>query len=481
MLQRTEFVLLAVAGTLLVACAIALTLLSSQFTYEYAVPDMPVLVFVAVLAAAGAAYLLAAYATFRIAQTELATSGWTSALVLVVLCGGIARAVLAFSEPMLEDDYQRYLLDGAMTVAGHNPYAITPSGLEATTDPELKSLATSAGVVLLRINHPEIRTIYPPGAQVFFALAHLIKPFSLPAWRGVVMAADLATFALLLALLHTAGRPLIWSTLYWWNPIVIKELTNSVHMEAVLMPFILAAVWCAVRRRPWAATLFVAAAGAIKIWPLALFPILMRCASKRWAVWLGTMVLLGGITLLWVTPMVLAGLDQSAGVVAYAEKWRTNSAMFSTLLGIANLTGIPDLIGLSFNHVARGLILLIVFAAGLSLAVRRPENIEVAIQRIGLIVIVIFLVSPAQFPWYVVWISPFLAFLPLPGLLVLALTMPLYYVAFHLMSINAFPLFNNIVIWLVWCPVWALLIMQLLLQGPIRRGQTAATLTRHTG
>jgi len=476
--DRTAFIWLACAGAALLAGFAVLAAISWRFGYAFDVPEMPILAMVSVLVATGLVFAVAAFVISRAGAGAVTAPSQKRLFILILLVGAAARLVLVASTPVLEDDYQRYLWDGAVTAAGYNPYAIVPGKAPASHDPAIRDLAESAGLTLERVNHPEIRTVYPPGAQAFFALAHLMQPFSRGAWRAVVITADAITFGLVLLLLHYAGRSLVWSGLYWWNPLVIKELTNSLHMEAVLMPFILGAVVFAVRKQPWLASLAIGLAGAIKIWPLALAPVLIRSASTRLPVYLGAALLIAGITALWVAPIVFAGLDQSAGLVAYAGKWRTNSGSFSLLLWFTETAGLPPLTGLTANVLARGIIAVIIVTAGFTMAVRRANTPLAVIQRTAVVAGIIFLVSPAQFPWYVVWIAPFLAFVPLPGLIALAATMPLYYVAFHLMSIDRFELFNGLVIWLVWCPVWALLIIQAALHGPMRRGQAAAVLTR---
>jgi len=451
--------------------------MSWRFGYDFEVDEMPIGALVGTLAVCGLAYGTAALVLNFISSDPDRNAPSGRMLLGVIAVGAIARLVLVGSEPMLEDDYQRYLWDGAVSAAGYNPYAIAPNTALISDNAGVKALAERAGYTLQRINHPELRTIYPPGAQAFFALAHVIKPFSLAAWRGMVMLADAATFALILLLLQIAGRPLYWSALYWWNPLVIKELTNSVHMEAVLMPFVLLAVWLAARRRPWLAATAIAVAGAIKIWPLVLAPVLLRAATSRWAVRIGAAVLIAVLTVICLIPMVTAGLDQSAGVVAYAEKWRTNGAAFSAFIWLAEASGLPSLAGVSANHAARAFVVVIVAAAALLLPMRPHDGPADVIQRAGLLTIIVFLVTPAQFPWYVVWIAPFLAILPLPGLVALAITMPLYYSAFYLMTINAFETYSQVVVWIVWAPVWLLLVLQLLLQGPLQRGRSQATLT----
>jgi len=77
---------------------------------------------------------------------------------------------MLFTAPILEDDYYRYLWDGAVTANALNPYAYSPQQVLKGTDipVELTQLAEESGEVIHSINHPEIRTIYPPIAQAFF-------------------------------------------------------------------------------------------------------------------------------------------------------------------------------------------------------------------------------------------------------------------------------------------------------------------------
>jgi hypothetical protein len=130
--------------------------------------------------------------------------------------------------------------------------------------------------VLERINHSDLRTIYPPVAQGVFALAHWIGPWKLTAWRGLILILDMVTIALLLALLRDLGRSPLWAALYWWNPIVLKELFNSAHMDAIIVPLILGALLLAIRKRPLAATACLTLAAGAKIWPLILLPLVWR-------------------------------------------------------------------------------------------------------------------------------------------------------------------------------------------------------------
>ena len=104
-----------VGWTLSTACV------SRAFGYDTDVIDMPVLAITGLLLAAGLAYAVIA---LRL-DGSMPTDGLSqsSAFAIMVAAGLAARLILFSSEPILEDDYQRYLWDGAVTASGLNPYA----------------------------------------------------------------------------------------------------------------------------------------------------------------------------------------------------------------------------------------------------------------------------------------------------------------------------------------------------------------------
>ena len=197
-------------GIAVVTCGYALliAILSRQFGYDRDVADMPVLLATACFVGAG--LLFAAILPGRISASANLEAGGTAQLLAIVLVGGlIARLILFASEPILEDDYLRYLWDGAVSAHAMNPYDVAPrTVIDAGPAHPLSGLAADSGPVLRRINHPQLPTIYPPVAQAAFAFAHWISPWSLTAWRSVLMLCDAATLLALLGLLKETGRSL---------------------------------------------------------------------------------------------------------------------------------------------------------------------------------------------------------------------------------------------------------------------------------
>jgi hypothetical protein len=75
-----------------------------------------------------------------------------------------------------------------------------------------------------------------------------------------------------------------------------------------------------------------------------------------------------------------------------------------------------------------------------------------------------FLLSPAQFPWYFLWVLPLLPFEPRAPLLLLTALLPLYYLRFYFKDLGRVNTFDYGIVWLEYAPVWALLVWEGLAQ-----------------
>ncbi|MEQ1614311.1 MAG: hypothetical protein ABL904_16305, partial [Hyphomicrobiaceae bacterium] len=325
-----------VAAAWLVLAAAAFIAYRARFDYAFELIEIPAVPLAVGLMLAGLMVLPLPWLIGR--SKQLAPGEANRLLVFIVVVGLLLRGVLFVTEPALEDDYNRYLWDGGVTAHGLSPYALSPaSALEQGEDTMIGRLAMSAGVVMERINHPDLKTIYPPVTQAAFALAHFMAPWSLTAWRFVCLAGEMSTLALLLMLLADARRSPLWVALYWWNPLIIKEMINSAHMEAILMPLVLSALLLAARRRILPAIGMLGLAAGAKLWPILLAPLLLRPLLDRPRVLVACVALLGFLLTLWVVPPLLGGIDETSGFVAFANYWQTNSALFPTVAKLVDV------------------------------------------------------------------------------------------------------------------------------------------------
>jgi alpha-1,6-mannosyltransferase len=377
--------------------------------------------------------------------------------------------------PIQEDDPYRYLWDGALVAHGLDPYRQAPGAFQGNPsgDPSLAArLAEQSDGVLERVNYPWLRTLYPTLAQAAFGFAHGLAPWSLSAWRGVVAAFDLVTFYMLCRL----GVPVAGLLIYGWNPLLIKEVYNSAHVDALLLPFLLAAVTCLQRERPIAATAAVGVASCIKLWPVLLMPIAWRRLTRRPRVLLCSLLLSAGALAVALLPVVLSGMDRSSGLAAYARYWEMNDALFVLISWFSHavayrMTLSPDLAALMPRVAAA-----VVAAGGIGwLAWRR--DLMVGPQLLAATTLLILL-SPTQFPWYYLWLLPFLALHPHPALILCAALLPMYYLR-PLMAFHGYAAaFDYGVVWIQHGPVIAWLFRDWLVRGGL--GQAGRSVAEGT-
>ena len=363
-------------------------------------------------------------------------------LAAAILLGFLARLVFFGSTPMFEDDWHRYLWDGAVVNAGLDPYAASPAqglsvdlegnAIAISSDPtiaRLQSIGADHPHFPERINYPYVTTIYPPLALSAFAAANLIAPFNLDAFRLVLLVADTATIALLIFLLRAYGRSPYWAVLYWWNPILIITGFNAAHMDILLGPFLLAALAFATFRRPRLAAIGLAAAAGIKLWPIVLAPVVFRAWRKD----IKEILISGSVfaisLLAFTAPLILSLQSQHSGLGAYATGWVTNSFLFS--YASAGLSAITE----NGAQVIRIFIAGIVGAAACWFAFSRRGLAAPLPAAMMLTVVLLFFLSPTGYPWYAAWFLLLAPFAPLAGVALLTVLLPIYYLRF-LMAAN---------------------------------------------
>ncbi len=442
-------------GMAIATPVLLISVISSRFDYEFENIDKPIIVLVVLLMAAGAAYLWVVW-RFEEGPPGRGLFGW------VFLLGLSMRVAFLGSAPILEDDAYRYLWDGGVVAKGFSPYRYSPRDVLAcqadTVPEELCRLGQEAPVVLKRINYPWLRTIYPPLAQAAFALAHVIRPWSLDAWRIVLLSMDVLTFYLLFTVLHRVHLSLRGMVIYWWNPLLVKEFYNSGHMDLLLLPLLLSCLLLVCRGRVVSASGTLGLAVGVKFWPAILLPLVLRPILSRPKMLLPALALFATISFAMFLPLYAGGLDSRSGFVAYSRFWEMNDALF--MLVRWGVQGIKDLAGMdlaSAQTLTRIAVagILVLFVA---LLVRRDDHRPAVIGRRFLyIVAALYLLSPTQFPWYSLWMLPFLAIQPRFSLLVLTALLPLYYLRFHLSARGMVEVHDMGIVWLESVPIWCLL------------------------
>lgn len=448
-------------GIVLVCLQFVLFSLSPRFAYGGDPLRRPILFYVTIQVICGVLFLLAAAGNSKDVISSKRLMVWAIAVGIGL------RICMIGSTPILEDDYYRYLWDGAVTANGVNPYSFAPSQiLEGDRNPGeipavLFELAEDSGVVVSRVNHPHVRTIYPPVAQAAFALAHILHPWSLFSWRMVLLLFDMGTFVLIILILRTLGLPLLCSVVYWWNPIVIKETFNSGHMDVLVLPFVLGAILLSIKKRRLSSVVSLALAVGVKVWPIALLPLILRPLWGKPKLVLAALLLFGFLVSLMFIPIYLGGLESDSGFVAYGQRWEMNDALFMIFIwGAKVFSKVVGIFSGQEKLIARAVALLLLAAWIGWLARHRFEDNANFCERCLFAIAGIFLLSPAQYPWYYIWMVPLLAIRPRLSLLLWTALLPLYYLRFYFHAHDDVRIFDHGIVWLEHVPVWGLLIWE---------------------
>jgi alpha-1,6-mannosyltransferase len=330
--------------------------------------------------------------------------------VLAALMGAAVayRLLVLPTEPTLSTDVYRYVWDGRVAAAGISPYAYP------ATAPELHGLRDAH--VFPRLNHAEWHTIYPPGAQLLFTGLARLGVESAQGIKAVLVAFDLLALGCLLGWLRALRRPLAWSLVYAWHPLVIVEVAGSGHLDAVVLATSVAALWAAsVGRSGWAGAL-VGVGTLIKLYPLLL---LAAVTPRRPARTLGACaaVLVVGYAL-----HVGDGASALGSLGRYLHVEDTNGVLRTVLAALLTPLGAPG------RELARGLPLLalggVLVAVGASARGRGAPVSRRAVWVTGAYLLAV----PNLFPWYAMWIVPVLAVAPVWPWLYLTCAVTLVYV-----------------------------------------------------
>lgn len=460
--RRVEWIAIAAA---LVAIHALLVSLSGEFAYDAPLSSYPVVDLVILEMAAGGFYLILLWLVPR--------SRPEPGLLALVICVGLALRVMTMaSEPILEDDYYRYLWDGAVVAGGMDPYRYSPAdvlGTEGGGQPasdlsRLSMLAEASRPVAQRVNYPQLTTVYPPLAQGVFAVAAVAEPFSLTAWRMTSLLFEGATLVLLYSILVSLGRSPLWLAVYWWNPLVVKELVNSAHMDVLLLPLLCGVLLSMLQGKLRLASACLALAAGVKLWPALLLPIVLRPLStrpRRLASAVIVFSLIFAVTMAWLVRQ--ASID--SGLVAYAGGWNMNDALFLALDALIDtaLTAI-DYPWIESESVARAFVAATLVWFGLWFNRHEARDGDELCRRFLYLTAAVFLLSPTQFPWYFTWLVPFLVVAPSPALALLTALLPLYYLRFHFDFRGEPRIFDYGVVWFEYLPVWLLLAREWLLR-----------------
>ncbi len=344
----------------------------------------------------------------RLLRDEGAPRSWIAAGIAAAVGG---RILLLVPAAPLSDDLYRYLWDGRVANAGINPYAYAPSSAA------LDSLRGDRDFSD-RVNHPDVRTIYPPVAQLFFRALDLLGAGP----RGVrAMAAglDLAAALVLAGVLRRSGRSPSLALVHAACPLAILETSGGGHVDALGVFLLAGAIAMSEALRRVASARFRGGAPARSIDLGEARPRGRRAFVPRATISVGD-----GLRSFSASRPACSRFSRtrtpariySTGFGTYAKHWHYHDFVFS--LGVRA----------GFDPQDVRAALAVAFALTALLV---PWFVRERAACIGVVMGAFLVLSPTVHPWYALWLVPFLVFLPRalrPAAFALVALLPLAYV-----------------------------------------------------
>jgi hypothetical protein len=370
-----------------------------------------------------------------LAAWRAVAAGGPAALRAMFFAAVAFRLIAAAASPSLSDDVYRYVWDGRVQVAGHHPYTLAPS------DPLRGELRDA--VVYPRINHPEVATIYPPLAEMLFAVLALAK-LGVTGFKIAFGLLDVGVIWALSRLLRALRLPRDRVVLYAWNPLAVIETAGSGHVEPLGMLFVVLAIAWLIEGKATRAGAALGGAIQAKLLPLLLVPGFAR--RMKAPALLALLAVMAATT----APYALRGAWYGAGIVTYAERWEHGAVLFAGVRRFfewvdaaphvtAAIAWAQARWGTSETAVwdalyrmvwPQGLARVTVALAALSFAVAQSFRPRLdAAHEARLALGGALLLAPTLHPWYVLWVLPLAAAQAASGWLLFGALVPLQYVA----------------------------------------------------
>ena len=355
--------------------------------------------FMASLTLAGVAYLFAIREFF-------ATPRLPRRVVVIGLVLAAAWHVAFLRQPPgADDDIHRYVWDGRLQKLGYNPYFVIPS------DPAVKGLHTEE---TRELNNPDLPSPYPPGAQLFFRAMMAIHESTF-ALKVAFVICDLAITLVLLDLLRTRGGGLHLVLAYAWNPLLAIEVAGSGHIDIVGALLVVISAAAIVHRWRRTAALTLALAVAVKFLPLVLLPLYWKRVRIRDA------ALAAAVFGFLYVPFLDHGRIPLGSLGAYVQGFRFNGPVFAALDH-----GAPPRLIAAFA-------ITIGFMTAIYL---RRASTEFVPDAFAWSMAASLLCAPAVFPWYLLWLLPFLTSASTLLIIFWTVTIITTYVQWHLRALG---------------------------------------------
>ncbi len=427
--MRNRAVLI-LAGLIFLGINIKISLLSHSFIFGVGHAQRPIIEFLSYILLG---FLIYWFVLEQLRGNRIGRKFDKFDIVWILIIGVLVRLVYFPSQLIQETDPYRYVWDGQMMLAKQNPYSFSPQ--EAYDGGLFSSDSSKQGIVQHlneRINHPGVKTIYPPGAQFLFGLSQMLTPWTLIGWKIMIAGAEILILILMVVLLKRLRMRPQWVALYAWSPLIIKEFSNGLHLDVFAILFICLMIYALMKKYHRLALLSLAAATMIKWFAIILLPFLLIMFRQNLLKNLVTIGIFVGLIMVSFLPFTNAGAGALfEGLFRFTAEWKVNDGLFSVITGMIQSFHLPF-----DTNVTSRIVISLIFGFIVILACQRllkKRTIFRFLQVSMISLAALFFLIPTGNPWYFTWLFPFLIIFPSRALIVFSGLVFLYYLDFYFM------------------------------------------------
>lgn len=325
-------------------------------------------------------------------------------LKLLFIAGILFRLVFLFVEPMLSQDFHRFIWDGELVLQGLNPYLQTPDTIvelgKISIDNAAHLYASMGEISAKNFSN------YPPLNQFIFAIAALFSGKSMLGgiltMRVIIILADIGILYFgrkLLTKLNLSSHLLFW---YFLNPLVIIELTGNLHFEGVMLFFFIWSMYLLAQKKYLLAAPILALSIAVKLVPLMFLPLFIRHLGLKKAIPFYTII---GVTVLaLLVPFYSSEFinNYTTTIGLWFSNFEFNASIYNIIKKVAQINGSRDwetikAFGKISPYVTIAMVLLFSFA-------KNNKTITSLFTSMLWVLTIYYFISTTVHPWYIIFL-----------------------------------------------------------------------------
>jgi len=318
-------------------------------------------------------------------------------LALMFLFSILFRSLMVISDVSLSTDILRYLWDGMLLNNGIDPYKYIPlsSELDRFKDVEFYQA----------YDHKGEFTPYPPFSQLFFTISYLIFNANITGMKFLLSVFDIINGALIILLiLKIRGdtfQAFQGALIYLWNPLVIIEFSHSGHIDALAIFLTLLSLYFLSKLSVINSSVLILLSALTKWFSLLFVPLYIRYLFKKSKRYFSLAIVSISIAFsILVIPFYLSSrFNFVMGMIYFIKNWRFESFL-SRIITISFQLDTPGEL-----YIAKITSYLIFLGSYFFILYKsKLHQVSNVIEYSILTLLIFYLVTPAIFPWYMLWI-----------------------------------------------------------------------------